>query len=56
MKILNDSELEKLVSKVPVYDPKKAYPRLRHKIWRDLEAPGPVRYLTKEEIEREYRV
>lgn len=36
------------------YNPKKAYPRLKHKIWRDLMRPGPIRYLTKEEIEREY--
>jgi hypothetical protein len=41
---------------VKEYNPEKAYPRLKNKIWRDLEKPGPCRSLTKEEIDNEYKV
>ena len=36
------------------YSPEKAYPQLRNATWRELEKPGKVRYLTREEIEAEY--
>lgn len=51
----NDIVEEKYLVK-DTYSPEKAYPQLRNATWRELEKPGKVRMLTREEIEAEYDV
>lgn len=51
----NDIVEEKYLVK-ETYSPEKAYPQLRNATWRELEKPGKVKILTREEIEELYDV